>query len=45
MGKTVRNPIAKDLRQQKYRMRVVTMKTTKPPKHKKQFINSVEGDI
>ena len=32
-----RNPIAKDLKSPKYRMRVVESKLRKPPKHKERY--------
>jgi len=38
MSKTIRNPIAKDLRTPKYRMRVVEDKKHSRPKHKNDFL-------
>ena len=37
-----RNPVAKDLRTPKYRMRVVTLKTKRSPKHKEKLNEQYE---
>ena len=42
MSRTVRNPVAKDLRTPKFRMRVVKLKTRAEIKHKNSILKELE---